>query len=138
MFNDRFKSFGTFAFGTAFLLVAEQGYGQSAILEEIVVTAQKRQEKLQDVPVSVTAFSAKNLESRSMFNLANLSSYTPNLDINHGKGDGGSTNAAVFIRGVGQNDFIFPTDPGVGIYVDGVYIARSIGGMLDLSDVERI
>ncbi len=138
MFNDRFKSFGAFTFGTAFLLVAEQGYAQSAILEEIVVTAQKRQEKLQDVPVSVTAFTAKNLESRSMFNLANLSSYTPNLDINHGKGDGGSTNAAVFIRGVGQNDFIFPTDPGVGIYVDGVYIARSIGGMLDLSDVERI
>lgn len=116
----------------------QQASAESVVLEEIVVTAQKRAENLQQVPVSVTAFTAASMDSRSMFNLANLSSFTPNVDINHGKGDGGSTNAAVFIRGVGQNDFIFPTDPGVGIYIDGVYIARSIGGMLDLADVERI
>ncbi|MCF8475317.1 MAG: TonB-dependent receptor [Emcibacter sp.] len=107
-------------------------------LEEITVTARKREENLQDTPVSVTAFSTAGLERRGITNLGNISAYTPNVDINAGKGDGGSTNAAVFIRGVGQNDFIFPTDPGVGIYVDGVYIARSIGGMMDLADVERI
>lgn len=107
-------------------------------LEEITVTARKREESLQDAPLSVTAFSTAGLEKRGITNLGNISAYTPNVDINAGKGDGGSTNAAVFIRGVGQNDFIFPTDPGVGIYVDGVYIARSIGGMMDLADVERV
>ncbi len=107
-------------------------------LEEITVTARKREESLQDAPVSVTAFSTAELEKRGISNIGNISAYTPNVDINHGKADGGSTNAAVFIRGVGQNDFIFPTDPGVGIYVDGVYIARSIGGMMDLADVERV
>lgn len=107
-------------------------------LEEITVTARKREESLQDAPLSVTAFSTEGLEVRGIRNFINISAYTPNVDITHGKGDGGSTNAAVFIRGVGQNDFIFPTDPGVGIYVDGVYIARSIGGMMDLADVERV
>ncbi len=107
-------------------------------LEEITVTARKREESLQDAPVSVTAFSTSGLEVRGITNIGDISAYTPNLDINHGKADGGSTNAAVFIRGVGQNDFIFPTDPGVGIYVDGVYIARSIGGMMDLADVKRV
>ncbi|QIB66068.1 TonB-dependent receptor [Kineobactrum salinum] len=117
----------------------EQAHSTAAYtLEEVTVTARKREESLQDAPVSVTAFTNSTLEARSLFNLGNLSAVTPNVDISHGKGDGGSTNAAVYIRGVGQNDFIFPTDPGVGIYVDGVYIARSIGGMMDLSDIERV
>ena len=107
-------------------------------LEEITVTARKRTESLQDTPISVTAFSTSSMEARSLVNLQSLSNVTPNVDINHGRGDGGSSNAAVFIRGVGQNDFIFPTDPGVGIYVDGVYVARSVGGMLDLADIERV
>jgi len=110
----------------------------NATLDEVIIIARKRVESLQDAPISVTAFSADSLESRGITNIADISSYTPNLDSNHGRADGGSTNASVFIRGVGQNDFIFPTDPGVGIYVDGVYIARSIGGMLDLADVERV
>ncbi len=110
----------------------------AAALEEITVTARKREENLQDAPVSVTAFSESALELRSATSIQSLAAFTPNLEINSGKGDGGSTNAAIFIRGVGQNDFIFPTDPGVGLYVDGVYIARSIGGMLDLADVQRI
>jgi len=111
---------------------AEVGVG------DIIVTAQKREQSLQSTPISVTAVSAEALTARSATNIGSIASYAPNLEINSGKGDGGSTNAAVFIRGVGQNDFIFPTDPGVGIYVDGVYIARSIGAMMDLSDVERI
>lgn len=68
-------------------------------LEEITVTARKREESLQDAPLSVTAFSTAGLEKRGITNLGNISAYTPNVDINAGKGDGGSTNAAVFIRG---------------------------------------
>ncbi|PCI52489.1 MAG: hypothetical protein COB36_14940 [Alphaproteobacteria bacterium] len=111
---------------------------ESFQLEEITVTARKREESLQDAPVSVTAFSVSGLEKRGITNIGNIAAYTPNVDINNGKGASGSTTAAVFIRGVGQNDFIFPTDPGVGTYVDGVYIARSVGGMMDLADVERV
>jgi iron complex outermembrane receptor protein len=121
----------------ATVLAATAATDQSS-LEEVMVTARKRTEKLQDTPVSVTAFSEKSLTSRAIANVGGLAAFVPNLEINNGKGDGGSTNAAIFIRGVGQNDFIFPTDPGVGIYVDGVYIARSIGAMMDLSDVQRI
>jgi iron complex outermembrane receptor protein len=115
-------------------------YAQEAglALEEVMVTARKREESLQDTPVSVTALQAGDIEARSMSTLADLSNFAPNLEINNGRGDAGSTNASIFIRGVGQNDFIFPTDPGVGLYIDGVYVARSIGGMLDLADIERI
>ena len=111
---------------------------QSGAIEDIIVTAQKREESLQDTPISVSAFSEKMMAARDVTNIGGLAGYTPNVEINSGKGDGGSTNAAIFIRGVGQNDFIFPTDPGVGVYVDGVYIARSIGAMMDLSDIERV
>lgn len=118
-------------------VIAEEQATSSGV-EEIIVIARKREETLQEVPISVTAFTKEALEFRGITNIGDISAYTPNLDINHGKADGGSTNAAVFIRGVGQNDFIFPTDPGVGIYMDGVYLARSIGGMMDLSDIERV
>ncbi|GHF13991.1 TonB-dependent receptor [Kordiimonas sediminis] len=120
---------------TAPAATAQEGGFQ---LEEITVTARKRVESLQDAPVSVTAFTQSGLANKGITNVSNISAYTPNVDINHGKADGGSTNASIFIRGVGQNDFIFPTDPGVGIYMDGVYIARSIGGMMDLADIERV
>lgn len=115
-------------------------YAQEAglALEEVMVTARKREESLQDAPISVTALQAGDIEARSMSTLADLSNFAPNLEINNGRGDAGSTNASIFIRGVGQNDFIFPTDPGVGLYIDGVYVARSIGGMMDLADIQRI
>jgi iron complex outermembrane receptor protein len=118
-------------------VVAEEA-AITAVLDEITVTARKRTESLQDAPLSVTAFGEAALEARSIDNISGLAGFTPNLEINNGRGDSGSTNAAVFIRGVGQNDFIFPSDPGVGIYVDGVYVARSLGAMMEMNDIERI
>ncbi len=115
------------------------GYAQDGVsIEEIIVTAQKREQSLQEAPVSVTAFTGDMLESRLMTNMADLTQFTPNLEINNGRADGGGSNAAIFIRGVGQFDFIFPTDPGVGIYLDDVYMGRTLGGMMDLMDLERI
>lgn len=107
-------------------------------LEETVVTARKREESLQDTPVSVTAFSNVNLEERSISNIRDINAFTPNLEINSGRPDGGASAAQIYIRGVGQSDFLFPNDPGVGMYVDGIYLARSIGGMMSLVDIERI
>jgi len=109
-----------------------------AQIEEVIVTAQRREQSLQDTPVSVTAFTATALEARLMDNLADLTRFVPNLELNNGRADGGGSNAAIFIRGVGQADFIFPTDPGVGVYLDGVYLGRTLGGMMDLVDLQRL
>jgi iron complex outermembrane receptor protein len=121
--------------GTAALAAAPEPAGQ---LEEVIVTAQRRVQSLQETPVSVTAFTQKALEERLVTGMADLGHFTPNLEINNGRADGGGSNAAVFIRGVGQFDFIFPTDPGVGVYLDGVYMGRTLGGMMDLADLQRV
>jgi len=111
----------------------------SAQLEEVVVTARKREEKLQVTPVSITAFTAKQLEEPGLQDLTDVSRYTPNLTFMAGSGStGGAANAQVFIRGIGQTDFLFSSDPGVGIYVDEVYFPRSTGAVMDIVDLARI
>lgn len=107
--------------------------------EEVVVTARRREENLQRVPISITALNGADLEMRSVGDLSELSELVPNLDVSTGGGFGDqASEAAVFIRGVGQKDTAIFTDPGVGIYVDGVYLARMNGAVLDLLDVERL
>lgn len=116
-------------------------FGQSDVrrLEEIVVTAQKRAETLQDAPISVTAFTAATLDRLAVTNIANLLESAPNVTFDFTSPVSGSSNAAaVFIRGVGQQDFALTTEAGVGTYVDGVYMSRSIGGVLDVLNIERI
>lgn len=108
-------------------------------VEEVVVTARRVSENIQDTPISITAFSAAGLQARNVDGLAGLSDFTPNLTVASSAAfSGSSQTAAVFIRGVGQTDFTLNTDPGVGTYVDGVYISRAVGGLLDLGDVQRI
>jgi iron complex outermembrane receptor protein len=108
-------------------------------LEEVVVTARKRVESLQDAPISISAFSASDLQARGVEDLADLSRYAPNLVVQNNPGNGSSTAVgAIYIRGVGQDDFQPTIEPGVGIYIDGVYLARSVGALLDVLDVERI
>lgn len=101
-------------------------------LEEIVVTAQKREERLQDVPISITALSGDTLQQKNYTSLSDIAGSAPNLQF------GGGASAQVFIRGVGQSDFLLTTDPGVGIYIDGVYIARQSGTPASLADIERV
>ncbi|MFT6890160.1 MAG: iron complex outermembrane receptor protein [Halioglobus sp.] len=113
--------------------------GISALMEEIVVTARKREEGVQDIPIAVSAFSGKSLEARGITKIDGVADIIPNMTFsNINTNGGGGSNASVYIRGVGQTDFIPSADPGVGIYVDGVYLARSIGSVLDVIDVERI
>lgn len=106
-------------------------------LEEVVVTARKRAENLQKTPVSITALTAAAIDDAKLFNIKDIESLTPNLNFIVGSDGSGSTLQA-FIRGIGQFDFAVTTDPGVGVYVDGVYLARSIGANMEFSDVERI
>ncbi|HMI92705.1 MAG TPA: TonB-dependent receptor plug domain-containing protein, partial [Polyangiales bacterium] len=107
--------------------------------EEIVVSARRREEGLQSAPVAVTAFSASDLEQRNVDSADDLAQFTPNLQLEGAAAlSGSSSNATVFIRGIGQNDFAIFSDPGVGLYVDDVYLGRSIGGVLDVVDLRRV
>lgn len=110
----------------------------SQYTEEIVVTARRREENLQQIPVSATAFTQSNLEERSATRLYDLAATTPNLDITSGTFAGDTSDAVVFLRGVGQGDTSVFSDPGVGIYLDGIYLARAQGSLLDLVDLERV
>ena len=99
---------------------------QAAQLEEVVVTARKKEESLQSTPLSITAITAKTIDQAKLFNVKDIEQLTPNLNFIVGA-DGSGSSLQAFIRGVGQFDFVVTTDPGVGVYVDGVYLARTVG-----------
>jgi len=113
--------------------VAENDAVESA---EIVVSARRRDERLIDVPVAVTAFSQADLQKFQAVDLSGLQAAAPNLNLVQGRGSAASAN--IFIRGIGQPDALQTFDPAVGIYVDGVYLSRIQGALLNLFDVERI
>ena len=120
-------------------LAQEQRPDAAAGLEEITVTAERRPENLQSTPISLTALTGATLESRGVVDVSGIGDLTPNLTTTAGtSGSGGNSNLQLYIRGVGQFDFLAATDPGVGVYVDGVYYSRAMGGIFDLLDVERV
>jgi len=114
--------------------LAQETDGGIAV-EEIVVTAQKRSENLQDVPVSVTAFSAESLESRGVTNVIGLNNLAPGLRVSSGDA---AANPKIFIRGVGLSDFNPNSSSGVGIYVDGVYVGSPLAQMAGFFDIGQI
>lgn len=112
---------------------------QSDGIADIVVTAQKRAENVQDVPIAISAFTSEALQERAIGSVAQLSAIAPNVNLDAGTPFSGSTAVlAAYIRGIGSDDFAFNIDPGVGIYLDGVYLARTVGANQDLLDVARI
>lgn len=124
---------------SAFAQTASANSGSLDELQEIVVTAEKRSENIQEVPISITAFSETELRSKGLTDIHSLSSLTPNVNLDEGSPFSGSNSVlSASIRGIGQDDFAFNLDPGVGVYVDGVYFARTVGANQDLLDVERI
>jgi len=118
---------------------AQEAQSDEGGIAEIVVTAQKRAENVQDVPIAISAFTAEALSERAVTSVASLSNISPNVTLDAGTPFSGSSAVlSAYIRGIGANDFAFNIDPGVGIYLDGVYLARSVGANQDLPDVERI
>ncbi len=105
--------------------------------DEIIVTARKRAENILETPTSISAFTPKLLEERNIANLADVGKYVPNLNITR-YGVGNTAQAAVFIRGIGLQDHIITTDPGVGVYLDGIYLGRQMGSNLSLNNIQRI
>ena len=115
---------------------AEEAYQQ---IEEITVTARKRAENLQNTPIAITAFSSQGLEDRGLSDISQIGEFTPNLVFDNTSAVAATSSAAsIYIRGIGQSDWALAVDPGVGLYLDGVYIARSVGGVMDLLDLERV
>jgi iron complex outermembrane receptor protein len=107
-------------------------------IEEIIVMARKRSESSQEVPVSMVALSGAKLAQNSIDSFVDVGNAAPNIEINGGIPNGGGSATQIFIRGVGQDDYSFPNEPGVGMYIDDVYVARSAGGDFGFLDIERI
>lgn len=104
---------------------------------DIVVTARKREETLQSVPIAVTALNGEMLAERGYSSVTDMEQVVPGLRFT--SGGGGNSNAFnAYIRGVGEGDFIVTSDPAVALYIDGVYVARSFGADLGLNDIERV
>jgi iron complex outermembrane recepter protein len=103
---------------------------------DILVTARRRAESLQDVPISVSAFDGAALENSGAVDLTAVMQQTPNTTLQIARGS--NSTLIAFIRGVGQQDPLWGFEPGVGLYVDDVYVARPQGAVLDIFDIERV
>lgn len=109
---------------------------EEAALEVIQVTARKTSENLQDVPVAVTSLGAADISERGLASVIEVAQFSPNTTLQQSRGTNSTLTA--FIRGVGQEDPLWGYEPGVGIYIDDVYVARPQGAVLDIMNIERI
>ena len=108
-----------------------------AQLEEVIVTAQKRAESLQDTPIAISAYNSEAIEAMGLIDAKDVGAASPYLQMP--AYPNATNNLALFIRGIGNADSIVLTkDPTVGVYYDGVYAARSTGLLSDLSELERV
>jgi iron complex outermembrane recepter protein len=129
----------TLAGAAAFTTPAGAQEPQSHALEEITVTARKVAENLQDTPIAVTAITGSALEDRQVFSTDVLDQLVPNLQFaNNAPLAGNNSSSAVFIRGIGQTDPTSTVDPGVGLYIDDVYIGNAVGGTMTLRDIANV
>jgi iron complex outermembrane receptor protein len=104
--------------------------------QDIIVTARRRNEVLQDVPIAVTAYTGAQLERKGAIDITEIAQTTPNVTLEVSRGT--NTTLSAFIRGVGQQDPVAGFEQGVGIYLDDVYLNRPQGAVLDIYDVERV
>ncbi|MBC6983812.1 TonB-dependent receptor [Caulobacter sp. 17J80-11] len=129
--------------GVAYGVLAAPAFAQDAApsddtsaVDEVIVTARRREETLKDVPVAVTPYSAEKLDLTGARDITDLTKTTPSMTMQPARGS--NSTLIAFIRGVGQQDPLWGFEPGVGLYVDDVYIARPQGAVLDIFDIQRI
>ena len=115
---------------------AARDSAEARTLDAVTVTARRRTESIQDVPVAVSAFSEDDLANLQASDVTGLQGAVPNLNMVQGRGSANSVN--VFIRGIGQPDALQTFDPGVGMYVDDVYYSRINGAMFSLFDIQQV
>lgn len=117
---------------------AQPGTGAGG-LEDIVVTARRRSESLQRAPLAVTAVTGEQIAARGLATLSDVARTVPNVQFDTTSSSSGANFiSVVFVRGVGQSDFLLTVEPGVATYIDGVYIARNVGAVFDVLDTERV
>jgi iron complex outermembrane receptor protein len=114
---------------------AQESPGQ--VFETVMVTAQKREQSIYDVPVAISAFTADTIEKQGVTDLVDIGKFVPNLNVT-GFSAGHTSSANPFIRGIGLQDHLITTDPGVGVYVDGIYLGRQVGQNWNLTNIERV
>src|SRR5262245_7363064 len=108
-----------------------------SVFDTITVTAQKREESIYDVPVAISAFTPETMEKQGITDLTDIGKFVPNLNIT-GFSAGHTASQNPFIRGIGLQDHLITTEPGVGVYVDGVYLGRQVGQNWSLANIERV
>ncbi len=132
----RYAAAALWSAGLATTASAQQG---TQGLEEIIVTARKVEENLQETPIAITAFTGSALEDRQIFSTDMLDQVVPNLQFaNNAPLAGNNSSSQIFIRGIGQTDPTSTVDPGVGLYIDDVYIGNAVGGSMALRDIASV
>jgi len=110
---------------------------ESKLLDTVMVTATKREESIYEVPVAITAFAAETMERQGITDLTDIGKFVPNMNVT-GFSAGHTSSVNPFIRGIGLQDHLITTDPGVGVYVDGVYLGRQVGQNWSLANINRV
>lgn len=113
-----------------------QAQNDAPALEEIIVTAERKASPLQETPISLAAFGSRQMEVEGINNLRDIATKVPNLTIQPFPTD--SATLRIYIRGIGLVDSQISQDPSIAVYIDGIYIARSVGTALDVADLERL
>ena len=116
---------------------AKKAEEPESVFDTIVVTATKREENIFEVPLAISAFEPETIEKQHITDLTDIGKFVPNLNVT-GFSAGHTASANPFIRGIGLQDHLIATDPGVGVYVDGVYLGRQVGQNWSLANIERI
>ncbi len=118
------------------LSVPTQAQDRATALEEVVVTAQRRETMLQETPIAVTAFTSERIEDLGIFDITDIGGLAPNTNIQ--KQPSSNSNMSIAIRGIGSGETALLVDPKVSFYVDGVYMSKTVGAVFDIIDMESI
>lgn len=107
-----------------------------AQLEEVIVTAQKREQSLQEIPISITAFDQMAIDAKRITNVKDLALFVPNMQI--AESPGGTSGATIAIRGASTINPAITWEPVVGLYLDGVFLGKNLGGIFEIAELQRV
>src|SRR5687767_1645104 len=125
--------------GAAGVTNASHAQERQSTLDEILVTARRVEENLQETPIAITVLTGDELRDRQVFGTDALTQTVPNLQFGgNAPLAGNNSSSQVFIRGIGQTDPTSTVDPGVGLYIDDVYIGNAVGGTMTLRDIASV
>jgi iron complex outermembrane receptor protein len=110
--------------------------GDTLALEEVIVTAQRRETMMQDTPIAVTAFTADKIADMGIYDITDIGGYAPNTNIQ--KQPSSNSNMSIFIRGVGSGETSLMVDPKTSFYIDGIYMSKTVGAVFDIVDLQSV